>query len=49
MTGRDLVMPDDVQAVGVAVMGHRLGGWGDPSGQDGHAQAQKILAGVAIP
>jgi MoxR-like ATPase len=49
MTGRDLVMPDDVQAVGVAVMGHRLGGWGDANGQDGHAQAQKILAGVAIP
>jgi MoxR-like ATPase len=49
MTGREMAIPDDVQAVGLAVMGHRLGGWGDSSGQDGKAQAQRLLETVAIP
>ncbi|MCA1964282.1 MAG: AAA family ATPase [Prosthecobacter sp.] len=41
MEGRVMVLPEDVQAVAVAVMGHRISG--------GAEQASQLLAEVAIP
>lgn len=47
LSGRDAVVPEDVQAVLPAVAGHRLRG---PSGEaDADALTQALLASVAIP
>ncbi len=42
LAGRDLVFPEDVQAVWVAVAGHRLGPEGD-------SRARALLQSVAVP
>ena len=42
LAGRDLVLPEDVQAVWVAVAGHRLGPEGD-------SRARALLQSVAVP
>ncbi|MFO1343273.1 MoxR family ATPase [Casimicrobium huifangae] len=47
-TGRDHVLPDDVQAVWAAVVGHRLGASHDSLGK-GAQLASTVLAGVAAP
>jgi len=47
-TGRDHVLPDDVQAVWAAVVGHRLGASHDSLGK-GAQLANTVLAGVAAP
>jgi len=48
MQARAMVLPEDVQAVGVAVMGHRLGQVLD-SAESGRALAQSLLREVAVP
>jgi len=48
LAGRDMVLPDDVQAVFAAVARHRL--HGTQSGKlAGHPEIDALLAGVAIP
>ena len=49
MQGRDMVLPEDVQAVGPAVMGHRLGSDLDSGGDSGRALAQALVREVAVP
>ena len=48
MEGREMVLPEDVQAVGLAVMAHRLGGRLE-SVESGRALAQSLLREVAVP
>ncbi|MCE9612030.1 MAG: AAA family ATPase [Chthoniobacter sp.] len=48
MQAREMVLPEDVQAVGAAVMGHRLGQVLD-SAENGRALAQSLLREVAVP
>ena len=48
MEGREMVLPEDVQAVGPAVMAHRLGS-GLESVESGRALAQSLLREVAVP
>ena len=49
MQGRDMVLPEDVQAVGPAVMGHRLGSDLDSGGDSGRTLAQALVREVAVP
>jgi MoxR-like ATPase len=49
MHGRDMVLPEDIQLVGVAVMGHRLGHDIDQPGQSGRTLAQTLLSTVPVP
>lgn len=49
MLGRDLVLPEDIQAVGVAVMGHRLGHNLEQNGASGRTLAQNLLQSVPVP
>jgi MoxR-like ATPase len=49
MQGRDMVLPEDVQAVGPAVMGHRLGSDLDSGGDSGRTLAQSLMREVAVP
>jgi MoxR-like ATPase len=49
MQGRDMVLPEDLQAVGVAVMAHRLGQDLEMTGESGRALAQSLLKEVAVP
>jgi len=49
MHRRDMVLPEDIQAVGVAVMGHRLGyDLGQP-GHSGRSLAEALLHTVPVP
>jgi MoxR-like ATPase len=48
LEGRQMTLPEDVQAVGVAVMGHRLNPTEDPSGETGRRRAEDALAKVAV-
>ncbi|MBS1270178.1 MAG: hypothetical protein MAG794_01133 [Gammaproteobacteria bacterium] len=49
LSGRDLVLPEDVQAIGPAVLGHRLQ-CNDHTGADaGEELAQRLLRNVPIP
>src|SRR4030095_17020609 len=48
MQGRELVLPDDLQAVGVAVMAHRLGEDLTVTGESGRALAQNLLLTVSV-
>ncbi len=48
MAGRDLVIPEDVQAVAVSVMAHRLRGAGVHQG-DGRSLAEAVVRAVAVP
>ena len=49
MQGRDMVLPEDVQAVGASVMAHRLGSDLDSAGDSGRALAQALLREVPVP
>jgi MoxR-like ATPase len=49
MQGRDMVLPEDLQAVGVPVMAHRLGQDLEMTGESGRALAQSLLKEVAVP
>jgi MoxR-like ATPase len=49
MNGRDMVLPEDIQAVGVAVMGHRLGHDIEQPGQSGRTLAEALLRTVPVP
>jgi MoxR-like ATPase len=49
MNGRDMVLPEDIQAVGIAVMGHRLGNDIEQPGQSGRTLAETLLRTVPIP
>lgn len=48
MEGRDMVLPEDLQAVGVAVMAHRLGEDRETTGDHGRVLAQRLLRAVAV-
>ncbi|HEX8313315.1 MAG TPA: AAA family ATPase [Chthoniobacteraceae bacterium] len=49
MQGREMVVPEDLQAVGVAVMGHRLGQEVDSNGLTGRALAEDLLENIPVP
>ena len=49
MNGRDMVLPEDIQAVGAAVMAHRLGHDIEQSGQSGRTFADTLLKSVPVP
>ncbi len=49
MNGREMVLPEDVQAVGVAVMSHRLGHDIEQPGESGRSLAQNLLRNVPVP
>lgn len=49
MNGRDMVLPEDIQAVGIAVMGHRLGHDIEQAGQSGRTLAETLLRTVPVP
>src|SRR6266478_9532509 len=49
MNGRDMVLPEDIQAVGVAVMAHRLGHDIEQPGQSGRSLADALLRNVPVP
>jgi MoxR-like ATPase len=49
MNGRDMVLPEDIQAVGVAVMGHRLAHDIEQPGQSGRTLADALLHSVPVP
>jgi MoxR-like ATPase len=48
LQGRQSVLPEDIQAVGPAVMGHRLNPTVDLTGQTGVRLAQEVLSHVAV-
>jgi MoxR-like ATPase len=49
MNGRDIVLPEDIQAVGTAVMSHRLGHDIEQPGQSGRTLADALLRSVPVP
>jgi MoxR-like ATPase len=49
MNGRDMVLPEDIQAVGIAVMAHRLGHDIEQPGQSGRTRADSLLRSVPVP
>ena len=49
MHGREMVLPEDIQAVGVAVMAHRLGHDIEQPGQSGRTLAHDLLRTVPVP
>jgi len=49
MQGRDMVLPEDIQAVGVAVMSHRLGHDLETTETSGRPLVENILREVAVP
>jgi hypothetical protein len=49
MSGRDMVLPEDIQAIGIAVMGHRLGHDIEQLGQSGRTFANNLLHSVPVP
>jgi len=49
MQGRDMVLPEDLQAVGVAVMAHRLGHDLESAEPGGRVLAESWLREVAVP
>ena len=49
MHGRDMVLPEDIQAVGIPVMGHRLANDIEQPGQSGHTLADALLRSVPVP
>jgi MoxR-like ATPase len=48
LQNRDHVLPEDVQAVAVAVMSHRLNPIDDPTGETGRRLAEDILLNVRV-
>ena len=49
MNGRAMVLPEDIQAVGIAVMAHRLGHDIEQPGQSGRTLAEALLRSVPVP
>lgn len=49
MHGRDMVLPEDIQAVAVAVMAHRLGHDIQQPGESGRTLAEALLRSVPVP
>jgi MoxR-like ATPase len=49
MNKREMVLPEDIQAVGVAVMAHRLGHDIEQPGQSGRTLANNLLHTVPVP
>jgi MoxR-like ATPase len=49
MAGREMVIPEDVQAVAGSVMAHRLRSELPGSGSDGRVLAESIIRAVAVP
>lgn len=49
LSGRDLVLPEDVQAVAIAVLSHRLQSKQQALSSGGEELAQRLLQTVAIP
>ena len=49
MHGRDMVLPEDIQAVGVSVMAHRLGHDIKQPGESGRTLAEALLRSVPVP
>jgi MoxR-like ATPase len=49
MQGREMVLPEDLQAVGAAVMAHRLNDDLQATGESGRTLAQSLLRSVAVP
>ena len=49
MSGRDMVLPEDIQAVARAVMAHRLGHDIKQPGQSGRTLADALLHSVPVP
>ena len=47
--GRSMVLPEDVQAVAIGVMGHRLQATGQASDQQGSRRVQQLIESVPIP
>src|SRR6266478_6243387 len=48
MNGRDMVLPEDIQAIGIPVMGHRLGHDIEQPGQSGRTLADNLLHSVPV-
>ena len=48
MQGRDMVLPEDLQAVGVAVMAHRLGEDRETTVEFGRSLARRLLRAVPV-
>lgn len=49
MEGREMVLPEDVQAVAVSVMAHRLGHDVEQPGESGRTLAEALLRTVPVP
>ena len=49
MQGREMVLPEDLQAVGAAVMAHRLSDDLQATGESGRTLTQSLLRSVAVP
>ena len=49
MHGRDMVLPEDIQAVGVSIMAHRLGHDIRQPGESGRTLAEALLRSVPVP
>ena len=49
MQGREIVLPEDIQAVGIAVMAHRLGHDMEATETSGRTLAQNLLREVPVP
>lgn len=49
MQGREMVLPEDIQSVGVAVMAHRLGHDLEATEASGRSLAQSLLREVPVP
>lgn len=49
MSGRQMVLPEDIQAVAVPVMAHRLGNDLEEAGQSGRTLAETLLRTVPVP
>ncbi|MEP6937723.1 MAG: AAA family ATPase [Chthoniobacterales bacterium] len=49
MHRRDMVLPEDIQAVGIAVMAHRLGHDSNQAGESGRTLADTLLRTVPVP
>jgi MoxR-like ATPase len=49
MLGREMVLPEDIQAVGVAVMSHRLASGPDSAERSGRTLANELIREVPVP
>lgn len=49
MRGREMVLPEDIQAVAVPVMAHRLGHDVEQPGESGRTLAEALLRAVPVP